>query len=82
MTDQTIELLIRPSGNVKMIYTESLDGQLFGQVTIRRASHVEPGPDGQWTADLSPVGGPVLGPFAFRSQALDAEVEWLRRYWL
>ncbi len=27
--------------------------------------------------DLSPVGGPVLGPFRLRSQALAAEQAWL-----
>ena len=31
---------------------------------IRRASHVEPDEAGRWWADLSPVGGPRLGPFA------------------
>jgi hypothetical protein len=80
--DETIELVIRPGGNVRMIYSEALDGHLLGRVTIRRGSHVEPRPDGQWTADLRPVGGPVLGPFAFRSHALHAEVCWLRRHWL
>jgi len=31
-----------------------------------------------WFADLSPVAGPVLGPFACRDEALAAEVAWLR----
>jgi hypothetical protein len=30
-----------------------------------------------WWADMSPVRGPVLGPFEERQEALDAEVEWL-----
>jgi hypothetical protein len=30
-----------------------------------------------WTADMSPVGGPVLGPFATRTEALQKETEWL-----
>ncbi|EMB17938.1 hypothetical protein RE6C_01332 [Rhodopirellula europaea 6C] len=38
--------------------------------------------NGQWTADLSPVGGPVLGPFALRSEAIEAEIEWLHCHWL
>lgn len=50
----------------------------LGQASIRRVSHVEPTRDGQWTADLSPVDGPLLGPYRLRRQALDAEVEWLR----
>ena len=48
----------------------------LGAVSIARASLVEPGPDG-WYADLSPVAGPLLGPFALRAEALAAEVKWL-----
>ncbi|MGA2499683.1 MAG: hypothetical protein ABSH20_18250 [Tepidisphaeraceae bacterium] len=33
---------------------------------------------GRWWADLSPVSGPTLGPFAKRGQALDAKARWLR----
>ena len=36
----------------------------------------EPVPQGWW-ADMSPVDGPVLGPFATRHTALHAEKEWL-----
>ena len=32
---------------------------------------------GLWWADMSPVGGPSLGPYRHRSEALAAEVEWL-----
>jgi hypothetical protein len=28
------------------------------------------------------VGGPVLGPFDRRSDALEAERDWLERHWL
>lgn len=38
---------------------------------------MEPTVDGRWTADLSPVAGPTLGPFNTRRAALDAEVAWL-----
>ncbi len=37
---------------------------------------------GRWHADLSPVGGPVLGPFGQRSAALAAETSWLDEHWL
>jgi hypothetical protein len=47
-----------------------------------RASLVEPDEEGRWWADLSPVDGPLLGPFRQRSQALDAEEEWLGHHWL
>lgn len=34
-------------------------------------------PPNKWWADLLPIGGPVLGPFDKRSQALAAEVDWI-----
>ena len=77
-----MKLLIRPDGTVRAIYTEAIDLAALGRPTIARASHVEPGPDGRWTADLTPVGGPVLGPFGRRIQALEAEHDWLERHWL
>ena len=52
----------------------------IGQCTARRASHVEPVPvrsELRWQADLGPVGGPVLGPFASRAEAMEAEILWL-----
>ena len=51
-------------------------------LTIQRGSHVEPNERGQWLADLAPVGGPVLGPFRLRSEALEAERDWLEQHWL
>ena len=77
-----MELVVQTDGSLLCLYDETLDLSPLGQVTIRRASHVEPTDQGQWQADLSPVDGPVLGPFALRSEALTAEVDWLRRYWL
>ena len=49
---------------------------------IFRASTVEPDGEGRWHADLRPMLGPVLRPFAHRSEALSAEVAWLEQYWL
>jgi len=63
------------------MYSEAIDLALLGVVSIRRASHVEPEADGTWCADLAPVGGPKLGPYALRSQALDAERAWLEAHW-
>ncbi len=77
-----IEILVDQCGSLRLIYDETLDLDRLGHVSIRRGSHVEPTSDGQWTADLHPVGGPVLGPFHLRSEALTAEVEWLRQYWI
>ena len=50
--------------------------------TTMAACHVEPEEQGRWLADLSPVNGPVLGPFDHRSEALQAEHDWLERHWL
>ena len=72
-----MDLIINPCGGVSTIYSEEIDLAAIGRATIRRASHVEPTADGSWTVDLSPVGGPVLGPFAKRSCALAAEELWL-----
>jgi hypothetical protein len=76
-----MELVISVHGDVHCLYDESLDLSALGRLTIRRASHVEPTAAGQWTADLSPIGGPVLGPFRLRSDALTAEVRWIEDHW-
>ena len=39
---------------------------------------VEPDAEGNWWADMGSVDGPVLGPFKNRTEALQAEREWLR----
>ncbi len=77
-----MELVIRPTGQVNCIYDEVIDLHELGKLSIRRASHVEPTVDGQWLADLAPTCGPLLGPFATRSDALSAELVWLRTFWL
>lgn len=77
-----MQLVISPTGTVRCIYAEEVDLHALGRPTIRRGPHVEPTEHGQWTADLSPVHGPVLGPFTTRSQALAAEMRWLEERWL
>ena len=77
-----MQLVITPSGSVRCIYAEQLDLHRLGRLHIERGSHVEPTGDGQWTADLSPVDGPILGPFPCRSDALAAESRWLEEHWL
>ena len=76
-----MELIIH-GGNVRCIYAETLDLRELGKSNISRASHVEPDLAGRWIADLAPVGGPKLGPFDKRTDALGAEVQWLRDNWL
>ena len=77
-----MQLFITPVGDVRCLYDESLDLSSLGSVHIQRGSHVEPDLVSQWFADMSPVGGPRLGPFPRRSDALSAEVAWLRDHWL
>ncbi len=78
----TIELVINANGSARCVYAEDLDLAALGPLSITRASHVEPDSCGQWLADLSPVGGPILGPFSKRSHALNAEQTWLGANWL
>lgn len=75
-------LYIDNQGVIEGIYSDSLASLLsHGHATITRASHVEPGVNDKgepcWYADMSPSGGPSLGPFTLRQEALDSEVEWL-----
>jgi hypothetical protein len=72
-----MELVVDASGSVRCIYDEALDLRELGKLQITRASHVEPDAEGYWWADMEPVGGPALGPFRSRTEALEAEREWL-----
>lgn len=73
---------VEETGVAKFIYSDELSDALknLGEVRIQRASHVEPNASGKWTADMSPMGGPVLGPFGTRSKALKEEVKWLENH--
>lgn len=77
-----MDIIIRTNGLMECLYSEAIDlarlGADSGGARMTRASHVDPTPDGrQWIADLDPVGGPVLGPFTHRSEALAAEEAWI-----
>ena len=74
-----MELFVGVDGGVRCIYDEALDLRKIGKLQITRASHVEPDAEGYWFADMGPVGGPVLGPYGSRTEALGAERGWLRR---
>ena len=77
-----MELLITSPGGIRCVYSEHVELHQLGRLSIQRGSHVEPTSDGRWTADLSPVNGPVLGPFTTRTAALQAEEAWLLEHWL
>lgn len=78
--NKTIKLVVK-DGTITSVYDDALIA-LFDdaeQVTTTRASHVEP--DGsEWSADLSPVGGPMLSGFTTRQAALDAEVQYINQH--
>jgi len=80
--ERAMQLIVAPNGVVRCIYSDEIDLAALGSPTISRASHVEPDRYGRWWADLSPVGGPSLGPFRQRSEALAAEHSWLQVNWL
>ena len=80
---QTKTLNFDPDGTVLFIHDDEIAALMQSiepvEVVIRRASHVEPLPDGKgWTVDMSPVGGGLYGPFETRKFALYFEVEWLK----
>ena len=77
-----MQLIIHPGGMVRCLYAETIDLPSLGPLSIERAAHVDPTETGNWVADLSPTRGPVLGPFAKRSQALAEEADWLNRHLL
>ena len=74
-----MDVIIAPDGQLRHIYDDNIDLTALGQVRISRASQVEPDASGHWLANLSLVGGPVLGPFLRRADALAAEVAWLEQ---
>ena len=77
-----MQLIVQSNGTVDCIYGEEMDLDRLGLLKISRGSLVEPTSDGHWTADLSPVNGPVLGPYRSRREALASEVRWLETHWL
>jgi hypothetical protein len=77
-----MDLVIDACGMIHAVYAEAIDLARLGDLNIARASHVEPDDLGRWWADLAPVGGPWLGPFDRRSEALVAERRWLDDHWL
>lgn len=76
-----MHLIIDTDGRLSFIYDDCLAPLLdLGTAQISRASHVEPMREGGWVADLSVIGGPILGPFPLRSAALSAERDWLESH--
>lgn len=72
---------IKADGTIRFVYDDELEAlKHIGPSHTRRASFVEPTDDSRWTADLSPIGGPIFGPFTLRKTALDAERDWIEEH--
>jgi hypothetical protein len=70
---------VSESGVLSFVYQDDLaeivrQGHETGSAEIERVSEVEPFKQG-WCADI--LGGPFLGPFELRSEAIAAEIEWI-----
>ena len=72
-----MNVYVDPQGDLQFIYQEEINMEDLGASTIRRASEVEPIEDSQWCANLARLGGPMLGPFKNRSEAIEAELAWI-----
>lgn len=77
-----MQIVVQSDGTLRTLYGEAIDLATLGRIIIRRASHVEPDEQGKWWADLAPAGGPRLGPFDWRSEALAAERVWIENLWI
>ena len=77
------DFIVDTDGTLRTIYDDEMIrlARSVGLVTISRASSVEYSWKALgWTADMANVGGPVLGPFDTRREALKAEVEWIKEH--
>lgn len=81
-TDSRV-VVITPDGRIVFLWSDDLAGFTeLGSAQIRRASHVEPTAEGRWFADLGETGGPIIGDFTLRGDALAAETRWLEKNYL
>lgn len=76
-----MNLVISPGGQIRCLYDETINLAALGELSISRASSVEPDDEGFWWSDLKPMNGPLLGPFTLRSQAITAGKSWLESNW-
>jgi len=74
-----MQVRIDPKGTILALYQETLDLGQLGPSEIHRASHVEPEGD-LWTVDLAPIVGPRIGGFLNRSDAIQAEIDWIESH--
>lgn len=93
LKSKTVEIIIGPGGSARHLTTRAANrlacniGPVCGRI---RASRVETAADlgietsspHQFFAELAPVGGPCLGPFDEREDAVAAEQDWLCQHGL
>ena len=77
------EITVTPDGRLVFVYDDALQPLLAeGNAQTRRVSHVEPDQNAAgepgWSVDLCPIGGPCLGWYPLRADALAAEVGYLQ----
>ena len=80
MPDKPIKASV-VGGEMTFIYDDKCKELLeeSGSSSTLRASHVEPGANGDWICDLRPSNGHVHTGFRLRQDALDFEREWLEK---
>lgn len=86
MASQNIKILIK-GGKLITLYDDEvareLQKDLKATAEIKRVSHVEPVPGErtniEFTADLSPIQGPILTGFPTYKEAVNAEIEWIQK---
>ena len=80
MKKELITQILLDGDTVQFVYDDKLNLQYLGKTTIHRASYVEPDKNGNWWADMKLSGGPKLGPFKSRKEALRKEIKWLHSH--
>lgn len=79
---KTIRIIRGHDGTLRYVYDDDVHKHLskLGEVSIKRATHVEPDENGLWYADLSPVGGEKVTGFKTHQEAIDFELKWLNEH--
>ena len=84
MNKPPLRLVIRKTGAVEYVHDDALVRvcAALSPPKITRASHIEPDCSGQWWVDLSPCGGPKLGPYPSDQyqQARRDEDDWIYQH--
>lgn len=80
MPEQETNILIKPNGEIVLIYDDEICTKISAATLTQRASHVEPLLDEPgWSVDLTPVGGAVIKPFSTRTEALKYEKDYINK---